>query len=351
MSTSGLPQPIDITSLSRRLTQLARDIEALAGARRLASATISSGGLTVAQGGDITLRDGGDLSISDGGGITIQDGGALYVNGPATVRGILTVADGGQIRGRYPNGAIGIYFGRQVVDGQPSGYGLMVNSDTGKNILVAKQGADGRTAITLKSQNSLYLTGESNVAIQADDILQLVGLSSFYIRADPGHRLYTAGNDLYLTAPTRVGVIDSDFYVWGNLGCSGTKPFIIEHPLDPDLALTHAATESPVAGLEYWGDGIIGEDGTTQITLPDYFEALAAADWRGVQVTPYDTPVPLAASRVRDGAFTVTGLAATEFSWVVKARRGDPAGQFETVRTRQEAGLDQEPPPEQAEEE
>lgn len=73
-----------------------------------------------------------------------------------------------------------------------------------------------------------------------------------------------------------------------NIGVHSTgafvKTFVIDHPTKPDRYLVHGATESPHAGIEYWGTVIV-EDGHAEVQLPDYFEALARPDGRIVQVT------------------------------------------------------------------
>lgn len=62
------------------------------------------------------------------------------------------------------------------------------------------------------------------------------------------------------------------------------KTFVVDHPTDPARHLVHATTESPHAGVEYWGTAIV-EDGQVEVELPPYFEALTRTDGRGVQLT------------------------------------------------------------------
>ena len=125
----------------------------------------------------------------------------------------------------------------------------------------------------------------------------------------------------------------AQMYVHGTLGAA-IKNFIIDHPLDPENKdLVHSSTESPWAGVEYWGgEAVIGENGEVDIELPDYFEALTHVKGRAVLLTPIGRAGEVGASRVVDGAFTVFGPANSEVSWVVKARRKDAAAAFEPVR-------------------
>lgn len=117
--------------------------------------------------------------------------------------------------------------------------------------------------------------------------------------------------------------------VYGNLACSGAKPFVITHPLDRTKLLTHAAIEGPEAGVYYRGEAETLE-GRTEITLPDYFEALTIAEGRTVQLTAIveegETPsfAILAAGRVSGGRFTAySSIATQKFCWEVKAIRRD----------------------------
>lgn len=109
------------------------------------------------------------------------------------------------------------------------------------------------------------------------------------------------------------------------------KPFLIEHPLDQERDLIHAAVEGPEHGVYYRGEARL-EDGRTTIELPRYFEALCRVEGRTVQLTPrvedeQRRPGILGATTIRDGAFTVLAGAETApdqaFYWEVKAVRAD----------------------------
>jgi hypothetical protein len=62
------------------------------------------------------------------------------------------------------------------------------------------------------------------------------------------------------------------------------KTFVIDHPTDSSRLLQHGVTESPHAGVEYWGEAVV-EDGEVTVDLPAYFEALTRKGGRMVQVT------------------------------------------------------------------
>lgn len=112
------------------------------------------------------------------------------------------------------------------------------------------------------------------------------------------------------------------------VGNGENKTFVIDHPLDPKGKwLVHGCTESPFAGVEYWGDAVV-DNGQVIVPMPDYFEALTLVENRQVIVTPIDELCMVSASRIVDGQFTIrcSGPDGTRVSWLVKAERKDAAG-------------------------
>jgi hypothetical protein len=132
--------------------------------------------------------------------------------------------------------------------------------------------------------------------------------------------------------------------ITGGLQVSGTKNFVMAHPTQPGWILRHASTESPVNGVEYWGESVLGSDGTVVVTLPAYFEALTHPQNRNVQLTAIGAPTSLAYDRIANGAFTVRGVQGTEFSWLVKAERASQPGDWPIDFVAEETG-DIAPPP------
>lgn len=100
-----------------------------------------------------------------------------------------------------------------------------------------------------------------------------------------------------------------------------SKSFNIPHPTKPGMRLWHGVTESPVHGVEYWGEETLDESGRSEVTLPDYFEALTREDGRTVFVTGRGFAPDW--SDVDGREFTVTGKPHGKFSWLVKAARSD----------------------------
>lgn len=121
-------------------------------------------------------------------------------------------------------------------------------------------------------------------------------------------------NSLTVEGSAVVGDLDAVGTVSANI-----KNFKIPHPTEPDHVLRHGSTESPVSGVEYWGEETLPESGELTVTLPEYFEALTKPDNRPVLVTARGFLADW--GDVEDGAFTVTGTPGGRFSWLVKAER------------------------------
>lgn len=358
------------------------------------------GSLTVEDGGGIYINDGGDILVYGGEMSSFTSNGDGYVrllNGQLFFRRIPSEQPGrlatDSVEGRTilrltpptaqptPQGADFTTFYLEGRSPAMAGYAILrsegqiaLSSDL-TTYLNSKQdiqlnGArnvyvDAKGQMVISSTSELFLDSKKSLITNVTqgstttvggDIQQTAG-GQYYLTTGGSLTLRNATADwllggtnsyiwnsaegaVYLNSAGQMTARTPTFYVQGNLGCSGTKPFKIVHPLDETKALVHAATESPVAGLEYWGEDVVGEDGTTVVALPDYYEALAAADWRGVFITPYGEPTLISGSKIVDGKFTVTGTPGTEFSWLAKGRRGDEAGQFEVEPDRVESGID-----------
>ena len=112
----------------------------------------------------------------------------------------------------------------------------------------------------------------------------------------------------------------------GNLSASGTKPFKIDHPLDPENQyLYHYAVESPEVQNMYNGTIRLDATGAAVVTLPDYFSAINTGDYR-YSLTPIGAPMPnlYIAEEIKDNAFAIAGgVADQKVSWMVHAQRND----------------------------
>jgi hypothetical protein len=106
------------------------------------------------------------------------------------------------------------------------------------------------------------------------------------------------------------------------LKVSGSKTFVIDHPINKDKYLVHACLEGPEAGVYYRGQGEITDNNSVTIELPYYVESLAT-DFT-VSVTPIFNGKlnTLNVSEVIDNKFNVYGQNC-KFFWVVYGKRLD----------------------------
>ncbi len=121
--------------------------------------------------------------------------------------------------------------------------------------------------------------------------------------------------------PTRYGgFFDND------LGSTGTKTFMIDHPLDPaNKMLKHFSMESPEVLNVYRGNVIINNSGEATITLPAYFDAVNNNNY-SYHLTPVGAPAQLyVKAEISNKEFTIAGgTPGMKVSWIVYAERNDP---------------------------
>lgn len=195
---------------------------------------------------------------------------------------------------------------------QPVGVGLTRNTaGTLDQIILVGPNAASPTFLILRADQTFALGGDASgvgPAVQcsqgANGTLSLYGGST---------------NGSININPTGTG----NAQVIGNFAVTGTKAFVMDHPVHPDtMTLMHAATESDRNGVEYWGTATTDATGAVVVTLPDYFEALTKTSGRNVQLTatgPCAT-VPWA-STITSGQFTISAPSGVNINWLVKAER------------------------------
>jgi hypothetical protein len=114
-------------------------------------------------------------------------------------------------------------------------------------------------------------------------------------------------------------------YANGDVGASGTKPFQIDHPLDPaNKYLKHYAMESPEVLNIYRGSVLLDASGEAEIQLPDYFHAINI-NFTYV-LTPVGAPADMYVKTEVDntGRFVIAGgKPGLKVSWYVYAERND----------------------------
>ncbi len=128
------------------------------------------------------------------------------------------------------------------------------------------------------------------------------------------------------SAPTRyAGYFVGNVHVTGNLSASGTKPFKIDHPLDPENKfLYHYALESPEVLNVYRGTVVLDAAGAGQVVLPSYFESINR-DF-SYQLTAVGASMPQLhiAKEIVGNTFQIAGgQAGNKVSWMVTGVRND----------------------------
>jgi hypothetical protein len=114
-------------------------------------------------------------------------------------------------------------------------------------------------------------------------------------------------------------------YGQGRFAATGTKSFVIDHPLDPEnRTLAHYCTEGAEPLNVYEGNALLDDAGVAWIELPEYFSEINR-DPR-FSLTAIGAPMPglHVANEVQDGRFQVAGgVAGAKVSWRVSAVRND----------------------------
>lgn len=287
------------------------------------------------------------LRVYGGGWIVIENGG-LSVTGTAQVSGTLTGDGTFDWDGPWYLNGVGRITGDTTGTGRLAWEGSW--SLDGNGEITGDVTISGNVLGTGRFQwngpwdlrGAGEIKGNVNITGALDVLNRLTLGPSGYIEAGTvridragtyGGRIASTGAALELAATGSV-IIDAPYLIATDISAKNgsfigtvsaltleaqTKNFRIPHPLDPDMVLRHGATESPVSGVEYWGDEVLPESGRLAVFLPDYFEALTKPGGRAVLVTGRGFAADW--GDVADGAFTVTGVPGGRFSWLVKAER------------------------------
>ncbi|HNG84200.1 MAG TPA: hypothetical protein PLX94_06460 [Bacteroidia bacterium] len=112
----------------------------------------------------------------------------------------------------------------------------------------------------------------------------------------------------------------------GDMAATGTKPFVIDHPLDPSgKFLKHFSMESNEVLNYYRGNVILDANGEATIQLPSYFNSINNTNYN-YNLTPIGAPAQLyVKSEVSGNNFVISGgIAGMKVSWTLTAERNDP---------------------------
>lgn len=224
---------------------------------------------------------------------TVNLKGTTTITGPTTITGSLTAKGATRFEGDTTQVGPHHVQGNQDITGTLAvkGAATLENNLTlsGANAKITAGVVSLDNGGTLRSTNALLIVATGLTSVQ--------------------NNLYVGGT---LTAGSSVNVS-------GALTVTGAKSFRMEHPLDPTMWLQHGSTESPVSGIEYWGDAVLDDDGAATVDLPSYFDALAKPDGRTAFVTGRGFSPDW--SDIDGNTFTVAGSPGGRFSWLVKAER------------------------------
>ncbi|MEQ9616528.1 MAG: hypothetical protein RLN60_00670 [Phycisphaerales bacterium] len=176
-----------------------------------------------------------------------------------------------------------------------------MDSDAGEAVLAVATGAAGLT-YGVRASTSSNATNAAGVHGEASSIGQNYGV---YGQALGGSAFGVYSN--------------------GRLGSSGTKSFMIDHPLDPaNKVLYHYSAESPDVLNIYTGNVVLDGNGEAWVELPDYYDSINTEE--RYQLTAVGAPMPLlhVAETVDNNRFKIAGgVTGMTVSWEVKAKRQD----------------------------
>ena len=306
---------------------------------------------------------GNTLSISGGNAVTLSTGGGsldqAYDFGGAGLGRTITVDNGPLQLNINGTNAIGLR-----ADLNNTGTGIIASSNTAGNTFSAIQGTTnsssaaasaiigsssgaawgvaGQVLSTATAQAGLYgsnLRTNGGHGVMGIGYNGVVGQTN-YSQGNAGYfenmdAIAPLGNGVGVAGKGYYGVIGEDRYLGsvsgaygvlanGNMGATGTKTFIIDHPKDPEnKTLRHFSVESNEVLNIYRGTASFDANGEAIIDLPDYFSEINRNP--NYQLTPIGGPGQLyIKQKIENNQFIIAGgQAGMEVSWTVTAERND----------------------------
>jgi hypothetical protein len=276
-----------------------------------------------------SARDGIDITSEQGDGLIARtasefgDGVSGLANSPTgTTRGVSGSSSSNSGTGVYgnANSSSGITFGVYGSASSEQGIGVYgehsatTGTDPGIKGVTNSTSTFGR-AVLGEAVNGRGVFGSS-----------VSGIGTY------GYASSTSGTNYGIVGWTEsasgyAGYFQGDVHVTGDLSASGTKPFKIDHPLDPaNQYLYHYAIESPQVQNVYNGVITLDADGTAVVQLPAYFEALNKGEFT-YQLTPIGASMPNLhiSQEIQENTFQISGgMANMKVSWTVTGLRNDP---------------------------
>lgn len=213
------------------------------------------------------------------------------------------------------NGAIGVK--GAATAGSGTTYGVYGSSESTQGIGVYGAGRTGVSAFSNATSGTTYGLFANNASSSGYAVYAQAAATS---GTNYGIRASTNSSSGY------AGFFIGRTHVAGDLSASGTKSFLIDHPLDPaNQYLYHYNVESPEPYNLYRGTAKMDTDGSAWVELPEYFEAINT-DF-SYQLTAVGAAMPnLHISKTVSGnRFQISGGAPNmSVSWQVTAQRNDP---------------------------
>jgi hypothetical protein len=184
-----------------------------------------------------------------------------------------------------------------------------------------------------ESNKSSVTPGE--VKTENENFTSTVTPNSFEIKNKTSNQtVKVTSDDDFLSLVAAITRVVGNLTVLGNMSATGTKNFVIDHPLDPENKLLyHHAIESNEVINQYSGNIFTDANGNATIYLPDYFEALNK-DFR-YHLTPINSfSRVMVSQKIKNNSFNIrTEEPHTEVSWMVSAIRNDKYLQENPPRT------------------
>jgi hypothetical protein len=223
------------------------------------------------------------------------------------------------------------------------------NLRTNGGIGVEGEGYNGVSGLTIRNDGYAIFgenTGVPNVGTGTNNAVGVGGVGGIGVlgQTTNGQLAGVLGQNLntgvvynnigvYGKSETGVGVwgenVDGSFYgVYsnGDLGSAGAKPFMIDHPADPENKyLKHFSIESDEILNYYRGTVLLDGNGKAAVTLPSYFHLINTNF--SYQLTSIGAPGPnlYVSKEVENGVFEIAGgQVGQKVSWTLVAQRNDP---------------------------
>lgn len=116
--------------------------------------------------------------------------------------------------------------------------------------------------------------------------------------------------------------VDTTYGVFanGNLGATGTKPFVDPHPHRAGVVIRYVALEGPEAGTYFRGRGVFVK-GVAVIEVPESFRLVTDEEGLTVQVTPIGRAAAVGVTRMGLDSIAVESTRDGEFSFLVQGVR------------------------------